>query len=677
MFQSFFGKNRDLALVLGVIGILLVLFAPIPPVLIDFLIVLNFAFGLTILLLTFYVSRPVEFSTFPSLLLIATLFRLALNVSATRLILTNANAGEVIGSVGAFAVQGNYVIGLVVFFILIVVQYVVVTAGAQRVSEVAARFVLDSVPGQQMSIDADLNMGLIDQNEAKRRRKELEKEASFYGAMDGASKFVKGDAIAGIIILLIDIIAGWIVGMAQMGMAWNDALSTFTLLTIGDGIVTQVPALIISVATGIIVTRSSADRQLSTEVFSQLSSIPKIALIVLGALILLLALPGMPKWPMAVVAAIAAGAFYASRRRKAEEEVQTLFDTTPTDKEQVGGPRGVAPVEILLGKELGQQWLTIKPLLAERISLLRTNQERATGFSFPPVLFQDGGHLGSYDYEISLFGARHSLAQIYPEKVLAVRASEAPEALPGVETRDPAYGLPSVWIEGDLSDRARELGYTLVDAVTVLMTHLGEMLRREAALLLSRTDVVAMLEGVRSRQPGLIEELVPAIMTVSDIQRVLQNLLAEDVSIRNIDQIAEALIDLGRTIKDHADLTEAIRQRLSHGICHNLRGRHEQLSVLSLDPKIEGQIAENVRRVEKGSGLVLEPRLAEQLIRKLIPSVEAMMRESFAPVLLCSPEIRRYLKTFTRRSVPRLSVLSINEVPSTIDLRSFAVVKLD
>src|ERR1700744_418239 len=293
MLRSLFGKNLDLVLVFGVIAILLILFAPIPPALIDLLIVINFAFGLTILLLTFYVPRPVEFSTFPSLLLIATLFRLSLNVAATRLILTSANAGQVIGSIGSLLVQLNFFIGLVVFFILVVVQYVVVTSGAQRVSEVAARFVLDSVPGQQMSIDADLNMGLIDQNEAKRRRKELEKEASFYGAMDGASKFVKGDAVAGIIILLINIFAGWIIGVAQMGMDWLAALQTFTLLTIGDGIVTQIPALIISVATGIIVTRSSSDRQLSIEIFNQMAAVPKIPLIVLGTLLVLLALPGM------------------------------------------------------------------------------------------------------------------------------------------------------------------------------------------------------------------------------------------------------------------------------------------------------------------------------------------------------------------------------------------------
>jgi flagellar biosynthesis protein FlhA len=676
MLRQFFGKNHDLVLVTGVISILLVLFAPIPSILLDLLIILNFAFGLTILLLTFYVERPVEFSTFPSLLLVATLYRLALNVAATRLILTSANAGEVIGSIGSFAVQGNFVIGLVVFFILVVVQYVVVTAGAQRVSEVAARFVLDSVPGQQMSIDADLNMGLIDQNEAKRRRKDLEKEAAFYGAMDGASKFVKGDAVAGIIILLINIIAGWIIGVVQMDMAWNDALATFTLLTIGDGIVTQVPALIISVATGIIITRSSADRQLSTEVLAQLASVPKIPLIVLGTLLVLLALPGMPKWPMAVLVLIAITAFLVARRRRAEAS-QTLFDQPEQDAEAPTAGRPAPAIEILLGKDLGTHWMAIKPLLAERITALRSQQEKALGYLMPPVLFQDGPLLGPNDYEIALFGARHGFSQIYPEKLLAIRGTAGGNPLPGIETRDPAFGLPSIWIDADLSDEAREGGFTLVDPVTVLMTHLGEVLRAEAALLLSRADVVTLLEGVRSRQPGLVEELIPGIMTVSDVQRVLQNLLSEEVSIRNMDQIAEAMVDVGRTVKDPSELTEAVRRKLSYGICHTLRGRHDELSVLSLDPRIEGQIADSVRRSEGVAGMVLEPRMAEQLIRRLLPAVEAMARQSLAPVLLCSPEIRRHIKTFTRRAIPRLAVLSVSEVPHTVDLKSFSVVKLD
>jgi flagellar biosynthesis protein FlhA len=675
--RNVFRANLDLVLVLGVVAILLVLFAPIPPTLIDLSIVINFAFALTILLLTFYVARPVEFSTFPSLLLVATLFRLSLNVAATRLILTSANAGEVIGSVGSFAVQGNFIVGLVVFFILVVVQYVVVTSGAQRVSEVAARFVLDSVPGQQMSIDADLNMGLIDQNEAKRRRKDLEKEASFYGAMDGASKFVKGDAVAGIIILLIDIVAGWIVGMVQMNMSWSDALSTFTLLTIGDGIVTQVPALIISVATGIIVTRSSADRQLSTEVFNQMTSVPKIPLIVLGTLVVLLAMPGMPKWPLVILILIAAISFLAIRRRKQSEEAIGLFDDPNAQTDQASKGSAPAAVEVLLGKELGQHWQTIKPILTDRIASLRLAREKASGFLIPAVTFLDGNDLGPFDYQISLHGARHGAGQIYPDKTLAVRASETPEKLPGIETHDPAFGLPATWIEPALADQARGAGFTLVDPVTVVMTHLGEVVRIEAAILLSRADVVTMLEGVRSRQPGLIEELVPAIMTVSDVQRVLQNLLSEDVSIRHMDLIAEALVDLGRTVKDPAELTEAVRQRLSHNICHTLRGKNAQLAVLSLDPRIEGQIAESLRRADKNSAFAIEPRLAEQLIRKMIPLAENMMRQRLAPVLLCGSELRRHLKVFTKRSVPRLAVLSVNEVPHTVDLRSFSVIKID
>ena len=677
MLRDTFGKNKDLILVVAVISILLVLFAPIPAMLLDLLIIINFSLGLTVLLMTFYVEKPVAFSTFPSLLLMATLFRLALNVAATRLILTQANAGQVIGSIGAFAVQGSFVIGLVVFFILVVVQYVVVTAGAQRVSEVAARFVLDSVPGQQMSIDADLNMGLIDQNEAKRRRKDLEKEAAFYGAMDGASKFVKGDAVAGIIILLINIFAGWIIGIAQMGMDWLTALQTFTLLTIGDGIVTQVPALIISVATGIIVTRSSADRQLSTEIFTQLTSVPKIPLIVVGALFLLLLLPGMPKWPIAILIGLTLTGWLMSRGKKAEDLLGATLDQTETDAGAANDARPSAPIEVLLGKDLSSHWQALKPVLSERIAALRSQQEKASGFAFPAVVFQDGAHLGPNDYQIDLLGARHAQSTVYPEQILAIRASTSAVALKGVETRDPAFHLPAVWVEEALRERAQDGGYTLIDPITVLITHLGEVLRAEAPLLLSRSDVVAMLEGVRTRQPGLIEELIPAVMTVSDIQRVLQNLLSEDVSIRNMDLIAEALIDAGRSSKDHAELTEMVRQKLSHGICHGLRGSAEQLAVMSLNPRVEAQIADNIRRSDGAGAFVIEPRLAEQLMRKLIPMADAMVRQSLAPVLLVGPEVRRHLKTFTRRSVPKLAVVSVNEVPHTIDLKSFDILNID
>jgi flagellar biosynthesis protein FlhA len=672
--RSIVGRNQDLFLVGAVLAILLVLFSPIPPVLLDLLLIANFAFALTVLLLTFYVLRPVEFSTFPSLLLVATLFRLSLNVAATRLILTGAQAGDVIGAIGQFAVQGQFVIGLVVFFILVVVQYVVVTSGAQRVSEVAARFVLDSVPGQQMSIDADLNMGLIDQEEAKRRRKDLEKEAAFYGAMDGASKFVKGDAVAGIIILLINILAGWVVGVTQMGMDWAHALETFSLLTIGDGIVTQVPALVIAVATGIIVTRSSADRQLSTEVFNQLASVPKIGLIVIAALLVLLALPGMPKWPILVIGLLAAAGWLAARRRRNE-----AAEGAAAEGETAAGGEGAqasAAVEILLGRELSQAWQGLKPVISDRIAAMRAQQEKATGFAFPAVTVREAAEAAGLDYEILLLGARYGQATIRPDRVLAIRATPASDPLPGTATRDPAFGLPATWIEPELRERALDMGYTLVDALTVMMAHLGEVLRTEAPLLLRRSDVVQLIEGVRARQPGLVEELVPQVMTVSDIQRVLQNLLSEEVSIRNVDLICEALVDLGRHVKDAAELTELVRQRLSHSICHGLRGTHDQLSVLSLNPRVEAQLADGLRRSD-ATGLAIDPRVAEQLMRKLVPLADSMARESLAPVLLVGPEIRRHLKTLTRRSVPKLAVVSVNEVPSTIDLRSFGVVGVE
>ena len=672
MFGRFIRNNNDLLLVGAVIGILAILFAPIPTALLDFLIILNFSFGMTILMLTFYVEKPVEFSTFPSMLLVTTLFRLALNVAATRLILTDGYAGDVIGSVGSFAVQGNYVIGLVVFFILIVVQFVVVTAGAQRVSEVAARFTLDAVPGQQMSIDADLNMGLIDQDEAKRRRKAIEREASFYGAMDGASKFVKGDAVAGIIIVLINIIAGWIIGMAQHGLDWSDALQRYTLLTVGDGIVTQVPALIVSVATGIIVTRSSSDRELSTEVFAQLASVPKIPLIVMTAMFLLLLLPGMPKWPIVVLLPLFAAIWLSSRNRKAGEAVED------DDEAAADTPRAVPPmIAVSLGKELADAWIAIKPVLAERISALRQTQLETTGLSLPPVVIEDGKHLAAFDYEIGLFGSGMASSTIRPDMTLAIRPADAKGDIQGIEARDPAFGLPALWISDGVRDQARDLGYTLVDPVTVVMTHLTEIVRNEAALLLTRNEVVRMLDGTRSRQPGLVEELVPNIMAISDVQRILQNLLSEEVSIRNIDLVAEILVDVGRSTKDHGELTEQVRQRLSHVICNDLRGRNDQLAVLSLDPRVEAQITENVGQSDGRSSLVIEPRLAEAMMRKVIPMVDSMIQEGLAPVLLCGPIIRQQLRSFLRRSVPRLAVISVNEVPQSISLKSFGVLKTE
>ena len=673
MFGKMFDGNKDLVLVLGTILILLILFSPIPPAVLDFAIIVNFGLAFTILLLTFYVAKPVEFSTFPSILLVATLFRLSLNVAATRLILTGADAGEVIDSIGSYAVQGNFVIGLVVFAILVVVQYVVVTSGAQRVSEVAARFTLDSMPGQQMSIDADLNLGLIDQDEAQARREELEKEAAFYGSMDGASKFVKGDAIAGIIIILIDIIAGLIVGVAQMGMSWGEALQRFTLLTIGDGIATQLPALIIAVATGIIVTRSSADRQLSTEIFNQLSSVPRIPLIVAGILLVMMLLPGMPKWPIAIVGVVALVAWIRIRNAKKAEALEHASD------DEAGDTRTVAEgqaIELKLGAELMDAWKDRQPLLLDRIATQRKTIERNFGLSHPKVSISEDTDLGGHDYQIAIHKDAYGNGQIHPDRVLALKQGEHSGTLEGIPGRDPAFGLEGVWIEPSRADDAREAGYSVVDAETVMTTHLNEVIKTETPALLTRAATVELLDQVRARQPGLIEELVPNIMTASDVQRVLQNLLQEKVSIANIDIILETLVDIGRQDKDPVMLSEKIRQSLSVTICSSLRGHHADLAVLSLDPRVENRIVAQLGEGVSENLIAADPRLAEQLLKALAPLVDTMIRQGRNPVLLCAAPIRRGMVRLAQRTIPQLSVISVDEVPMRIALSSFDVVKL-
>ncbi|OLL30857.1 flagellar biosynthesis protein FlhA [Burkholderia sp. SRS-W-2-2016] len=676
--QSRLRSHSDLALVFAVVAILLLLFTPIPAGALDLFIIVNFAFAFTILLMTFYVSRPVEFSTFPSLLLIATLFRLSLNIAATRLILSGAESGQVIGAIGAFVVQGNFVIGLIVFFILIVVQYVVVTTGAQRVSEVAARFVLDAMPGQQMSIDADLNMGLIDQDEAKRRRKALEKEAGFYGSMDGASKFVKGDAVAGIVILLIDILGGWAVGVAQMGMPLAQAMQTFTLLTIGDGIVTQVPALIISIATGIIVTRSSADGELGNEVLRQLAQFPKIQILVMIALTGLLALPGMPKWPVLILAAIALGTWLIARRKRNATRTDNAESSEPgSSPEQMPDASALPAIEVSFGAALTAAWIPLQSVLGERIAAFRQQYAAEMGVTVPPVVFRDGAQLGSNDYRILLFGDRFGQATLYPDKTLAIHSSDKGEKLQGIATHDPAFGLPAVWIDATDLPRARTLGYTAVDPLTVLITHVTEVVKANVPALLSRTEVVTLLEGVRSRAPGLVEELVPNVLAVSDVQQVLQNLLTEQVAIRNLGLIVEVLVDAGRHVKDPAALSERVRQRLGHGICQAIQGDHDALAVLTLDPALENTIVQNLQGSDGTGAFVLDPRVAESFLGKLAAQVDAMMRQNLKPALLCRPEIRRHLKTFTHRVAPRLAVLSMSEVPHSISLRSFAMVSIE
>jgi flagellar biosynthesis protein FlhA len=675
--------HSDIAMVALVVGVLLVLFTPIPPQLLDFLILANFSFAFLILLLTFYMARPVEFSTFPSLLLIATLFRLSLNVAATRLILTDADAGRVISAIGAHVVGGNYVIGLIVFLILIVVQYVVVTSGAQRVSEVAARFTLDSMPGQQMSIDADLNMGFIDQAEAQRRRKNIEKEAAFYGSMDGASKFVKGDAIAGILIMLINIVGGIVIGVLQNGMPWADALRTYTLLTIGDGIVTQVPALVIAVGTGIIVTRSASDGNLSREVLRQVTSFPKTLVLVAAALLGLMMMPGIPAPPAAVLFVLAsATAFfmYRSARRQAPESAKpdAAGDAeSAAEAEDPYAALALEPVEVHVGSAWAAQAAAAGSPLMERIAAFRRQHALEFGVVLPRVRFRDSNKLAASQYEILIDGVLAGRGDARQDRLLAIHALGDTKSLPGEITKDPTYGLPALWIEPRLRDAAVAARYTLVDGQTVMMTHLTEVLRRESATLLTRAETEKLIDRVRKTQATLIEELIPTVLSVSDVQRVLQGLLKEKVSIRNIEAILETLTDAGRQTKDPAVLIERVRQRLSQAICHALSGESGALSVLTLDPEVESRLLGDLRGNDAGAAPTIDPIVTERLMVSLAQSAERMMKSNLLPVLLCAPDLRRHVRTLSERVMPHLRVLSMSEIPNSIELRSFAVVKIN
>jgi flagellar biosynthesis protein FlhA len=678
--RSVLGANADMALVILVVGVLAVLFAPIPPSLLDFLIIANFAFAMLILLLTFYVVKPVEFSTFPSLLLVATLFRLSLNVAATRLILSDGDAGRVIGAVGSYVVGGNYVIGLIVFLILVVVQYVVVTSGAQRVSEVAARFTLDSMPGQQMSIDADLNMGFIDQAEAQRRRLELSRESAFYGAMDGASKFVKGDAIAGIVIMLINIVGGLVVGVMQRGMRWGDALQTYTLLTIGDGIVTQVPALVISVGTGLIVTRSATGGNLGSQAMGQITAFPKTLWLVAAALLGLLLFPGIPSIPVLIIMLVVVAAVLL--RRKVQQQAAAQGAETEASSEQKSADEAgyaalkVEPVEVSLGAALAPYLGAEQSVVKERLAAFRKQFSFESGLLLPGVRFRDGAGLDPNAYELSIFGVVTARGEIHRDRTLAIRTLAQARKLQGIETVEPAFGLPAYWIEDHERETARASKYTLVDPTTALVTHLCEVLREHSPQLLTRRETEALLQPVRERQPGLVEELVPTQLSMSDVQRVLQSLLRERVSVRHIDAILETLSEQVKVTKDIAMLTEYVRQRLGPMICQPLTRSDGTLNVLTFDPVVEQRLVQGLRdAAEAGNpGIVVEPKLAEQVLSKLFTSCESMAQKSLMPVLLCSPELRRHVRSLCERVVPQLHVLSMAEVPRTINLRAFSAI---
>lgn len=678
LFGQLWTGRRDVALVLGVIGILVILFTPIPPALLDFLLILNFSVALLVLLITFFTDTPLSFSTFPSLLLITTLFRLALNISATRLILGHGDAGRVIHGVGTYMVGGNYVVGLVVFLILVVVQYVVVTSGAQRVAEVAARFTLDSMPGKQMSIDADMNMGLIDEHEARRRRAQIEKEANFYGAMDGATKFVKGDAIAGIVIILIDIVGGLAVGMVQQGMGWSDAAHRYTLLTVGDGIVTQIPSLVVAVATGIIITRAATDAQLGTEIGRQVLSNARTLLIVALALSGLLVLPGLPVLPVALVLAAVIGAAVLVARDRAKnvekKEESSIEATASKPEEDLYRLLQVDPIDLRLGGALVTGFRDRSVDLSERIGAFRKQFALEQGFVLPRVQILQNRPIGDRAYEIFVQGSRAGHGELRLDSILAINPSDKRARLEGQETRDPAYGLPALWISPDQRQFARGAGYTLVDPETVLITHLGEIVKRHAPELLTRAETERLVQRVREQQASLADELVPGVMSYTDIQKVLQQLLREQVSIRNLETILEVLVDAGKTLKQTEEQVERVRERLGPVICQKVSNAQGELHVLTLAPELERAIVSAVRSRDGAALLVNDVGQLDALLSNLASQAESMMGRNLLPVLLCPSQIRRHVRQLVQRSLPHITVLGINEVPTTAVVRAIGSV---
>lgn len=667
MFRQYLIKDwRSNLFMVGVVLILMVIFLPIPTYLLDFLQILNFSIALLILLLTFCTDKPLSFSTFPSIILIATLFRLALNISATRLILSDGDAGEVIAAIGEFVVAGNYVIGFIVFIIFVVVQYVVVTNGAQRVAEVAARFTLDSMPGKQMAIDADMNMGLIDENEARERRANIEREANFYGAMDGATKFVKGDAIAGIIIILINIIGGVSIGVGQNGMSWGDALTTYSLLTVGDGIVTQIPSLIIAVATGIIITRAATDYELSHEIGRQVSSHPRTLILVTFALVVGLFFEGLPTMPILLTAIIFAAGVWWAIKSKGAMEVQ---DTDTDDKEDLVNYIKVHPIEIRLGEHLKKNVESGNWALETRLEALKKSVAKDYGYIMPDIRFKADSELGEEGYEIHVHGSRLGKGEIRSDKTLVISDAKALSELSGEETKEPAYGLPALWIDQEHRSLAQGRFLTLVEPEMVIFTHISEVIKNNLHDVISRKDVEQIIARVRQDNTSLVEEIIPGLLSVSDVHRLLRLLMNEKVSIRHIELILEAASEHAAVEEKNVEkLVERVRERLASRLCDRYLDNDDQLNVITMTPQLESMLK---RAIGTGSqsGQVA-PGEVESILQQLVGQCDAVMAKGLDPVLLCSASIRSPLRKITERVIPRLAVISAQEVKGVKGVRT-------
>ncbi|CBZ04545.1 flagellar biosynthesis protein FlhA [Clostridium botulinum] len=677
-------KNSiDVIAAFGVVGIVLMIIIPLPSAILDVLLAFNITLSVVIILITMFTTEVLQFSSFPTLLLITTLFRLGLNISSTRLILRDAYAGKIIETFGSLVTGGNYVIGIIIFLIIVIIQFVVITSGASRVSEVSARFTLDAMPGKQMSIDADLNAGLIDEQGAKEKRQNLQKEADFYGSMDGASKFVKGDAVAGLIITFINIIAGIIIGVVMLKMDIATAAQTYIRLTIGDGLVGQIPALLISTASGILVTRSGSDENLGTVLSKQLTGFPKVLAIASVVLLFLAMIPGLPHLAFLILAianAVAAYLLFKEAKEQViiQEEAQQMEITEIESKEpeNVMNLVSVEPMEVEIGYGL-------IPLadesaggdLLQRITSVRRQCAIEMGVVVQPIRIRDNLQLKTNEYIIKIRGTTITKGELMPNMLLCMDPTGEVE-IPGIKGIEPAFGLPAVWINKDQREEAELKGLTVVDPTTVMVTHLTEIIKNHSYELLGRQEVKLILDSMKEKYSAVTEELIPDLMTIGEIQKILQNLLKERVSIKDMVTILESLADNSRNTKDIEVLTEYVRFSLARSICNPLIDENGALTVITLDTSIEQTINNNIQKSMQGSFPALDPDTTSNILNGLKQKLDEVYFYNNQAVVLVSPNIRPAFRRLIEMVFPAVNVLSLNEVPNDVEIRTEGVVTL-
>ncbi len=677
--------RSDVLVAFGLVLILMLMILPVPPMLLDIFLSLNITVGLLILVISLYTTRALDFAIFPSILLVTTLFRLSLNVASTRLILLHGDegpsaAGGVIQSFGQFVVGGNYVVGIVIFAILVLINFMVITKGAGRVAEVAARFTLDAMPGKQMAIDADLNAGLVDEDEARKRRQEISSEADFYGAMDGASKFVKGDAIAGIIITLINIGAGFIIGVMQKGMPMAEAAANYTILTVGDGLVGQIPALIISTGAGIMVTRTTGDEDFGTEMKRQFTVHPRALWVVSGILLVFSLIPGLPHIPFFLTAAILGGVAWKVQKSQEKQQLSKELAEAPAPKQLTEEKYETMLAVDMLEMEVGYGLIPLvdssqQGELLPRIKSIRRQFALDMGFIVPPVHIKDNLQLKPNEYAIILKGVKIGGGELLPGHFLAMNPGTATETLKGIDTIEPAFGLPAIWLSAEKKERAQISGYTVVDNTTVVSTHLSELIKRHGHELLGRQETQNLLDNLANDYPKLVEELVPNLLSLGVVMRVLQNMLREGVSVRDLRTILETLADWAPVVQDPDQLTEHVRAVLARSISNSYSEDGKVLEVMTFDRNVETQIQAALHSTEQGAYLALEPGFAQALINSLNQAVQNLAGS--APVLLCTPTIRLHVKRLTERYLPNLAIISHNEIAPHLKVRSVGTVTVN